>query len=62
MQGNKKKIMELFLYIIIVIIGILLLMFGKPGAKPGGGVEPPEVTESIDVERGEPFAVLHDEQ
>jgi len=62
MQGNKKKIMELFLYITIVIIGIFLLLFGKPGPKPGGGIEPPPVEEVADMERGEPFAVLYDEQ
>ena len=60
MRGNKHKLMELFLYIVIVIVGIFLL-FCKPGQTSGGGTEPPPVG-STNAEGGEPFAFLPDGQ
>jgi len=62
MRDNKYKLMELFLYVIIVIIGLCFLLFNKTGQTPGGGAESPPVIETIDAERSEPFAVLPDEQ
>lgn len=61
MKDNKYKIMELFLYIIIVIIGLALLLFGKVGPENGGGTEPPP-GQTISAERSETFAFLPDEQ
>ena len=62
MRENKFKLMELFLYIMIVAVGLAFLLFGKAEPKPGGGVEPPPAAEAIHTKRGESFAVLPDEQ
>ena len=61
MKDDKFKIMELFLYVVIVVVGLLFLLFGKPELKLDSGLEPP-AAETIQQERGEPSAALHDEQ
>ena len=66
MRDNKYKIMELFVYILIVIIGIALLIFGKAdNPLPEDIPSPPAVqTQSTPHggEGGELIAFLLDEQ
>lgn len=60
MKDNKYKMIELFVYIVIVIIGLALLLFSKEAPEKGGGMEPPP-GQTIIAERSEPDATLPDE-
>jgi len=54
MKDNKYKIIELFVYIIIVIIGIALLIFGRAkGPETAPGPEPTAQVSVLSSERGE---------
>jgi hypothetical protein len=62
MKDNKYKVIELFIYIIVVVIGLALLLFGKaePVLHEGGAETPPPIT--TNAKGGAPDAVLFDEQ
>jgi len=66
MRDNKYKIMELFVYILIVIIGIALLIFGKADKLLPEDIPSPPAVQSksalFNDEGGELIAFLPNEQ
>lgn len=60
MKNNKYKIIELFFYVLIVIVGLILLITGKAkGQEPSGDATPPPAQVTIQsVERWNDHAAL----
>jgi hypothetical protein len=59
MKNNKSKIIELFLYVLIVIVGLILLIIGKAeGPEPPSDATPPAQVTVQSVERWNYHAAL----
>ena len=64
MKNNKYRVMELFLYILIVIVGLVFLFMGKSKEPPTNDTitPPPTQTDVQHTERGKTNAVIFDRQ
>ena len=66
MRENRFKVMELLFYVLIVILGIFMLIFGKADKKQSGEEAPSSIVQTQETEitdlGGEPFALLSDQQ
>ena len=65
MKNNKHQVMELFFYILIVIVGLVLLFMSKAKepVPPNDAISPPPAqTDVQNTEKGETNAVIFDRQ
>ena len=63
MKNNKYQVMELFLYILIVIVGLVFLIMGKTKEpSTNDTITPPTQTDIQHTEGGKTNAVIFDWQ
>jgi len=66
MRENKHKVMELLFYVLIVILGIFMLIFGRVDKKQSGEETPSSIVQAEDTEiadeGGDPLALLSNQQ
>ncbi len=60
MKNNKNKVIELFFYVLIVIVGLILLIIGKvkEPVSPNDAMPPPTQIGVQITERGKTNAVI----